>query len=141
MNLKPSILLFLCWIISLISLVASLFFSEVMEFPPCTLCWYQRIAMYPLAIIFLVGSFRNANEVFSYAMPLVVIGWLIALYHNLLHFDIIPESAAPCREGVSCGTVYIELFDFLTIPMMSLIAFSILGFGLMILRKMSFYEE
>ncbi|MBT6325734.1 MAG: disulfide bond formation protein B, partial [Bdellovibrionales bacterium] len=50
-------LIFFCWIIALLSTLGSLFFSEIMEFTPCVLCWYQRIAMYPLVIIFLIGAF------------------------------------------------------------------------------------
>ena len=59
-------------------------------------------------------------------MPIAVIGWLLALYHNLLHYEIVPESAAPCMQGVSCSTVYVNWFGFLTIPMLSFIAFSVL---------------
>lgn len=123
------------WLISLVASVASLFFSEVMEFPPCTLCWYQRIAMYPLVIIFFVGKAKALKDVFSFSAPFVLIGWTIALYHNLLHYEIVPESASPCREGVSCSTVYIELFDFITIPMMSFFAFSLIGIFLMIIYR------
>lgn len=122
-------------------MMGSLFFSEVMEFPPCELCWYQRIAMYPLVFIFLIGAFRGPKETFSFAFPLVISGWTIALYHNLLHYEIVPESASPCREGVSCSTVYIDLFGFLTIPMMSFFAFSILLTILLMIKRNNFYEQ
>ena len=123
------------------SSLGSLFFSEVMEFPPCVLCWYQRIAMYPLVLIFMVGSFQKIQATFAFSLPLVISGWLIALYHNLLHFEIVPETASPCREGVSCSTVYIELFGFLNIPMMSFIAFSLI-LGLLInLKRKHYYER
>ena len=137
---QSSKLIFLCWLLATVASAGSLFFSEVMEFPPCVLCWYQRIAMYPLVILFLVGSFKGAKETYSFSFPLVIIGWLIALYHNLLHYEIVPESASPCREGVSCSTVYIELFNFITIPMMSLIVFSIIGLILINLKRKRFYE-
>ena len=118
--------IFLAWIISLVSMLGSLFFSQVMEFPPCELCWYQRIAMYPLVVIFLVGSFQPALQTIKFSLPIVVIGWLIALYHNLLHYEIVPESASPCMEGVSCSTVYIDWFGFITIPILSLTALTII---------------
>ncbi len=120
-------LIFISWIISFIATLGSLFFSEVMEFPPCALCWYQRIAMYPLVFIFAVGYFVGKRESILFSLPLVLTGWIIALYHNLLHYEIVPETASPCREGISCSTVYIEWFGFITIPMLSFFAFSILG--------------
>lgn len=135
MKNKSQALILLCWIVALASSLGSLFFSEVMRFPPCVLCWYQRIAMYPLVLIFLVGGFQTAKTTFAFSFPLVISGWLIALYHNLLHYKIVPESASPCLEGVSCSTVYINWFGVLTIPMLSFIAFSILVVLLILLRK------
>ena len=118
-------MIFCCWLIASISTGASLFFSEVMEFPPCTLCWYQRIAMYPLVILFLTGLISLDRTIIRYSLPLTTIGWFFALYHNLLHWGIIPESAAPCREGVMCSTVYLD-WGFITIPFMSLFAFTVI---------------
>ncbi len=130
----------LCWIVATLSTLGSLFFSEVMEFPPCVLCWYQRIAMYPLVVIFLVGAFQDSRATFAFSLPLVVIGWITALYHNLLHYGIVPESASPCLEGVSCSTVYIDLFGFITIPILSFTAFSILGILLFLMKGVK-YEK
>jgi disulfide bond formation protein DsbB len=141
MNENSTKLNFICWIIAAIATGGSLFFSEVMEFPPCVLCWYQRIAMYPLVAIFLVGSFRGARESYSFALPLVVIGWLTAVYHNLLHYEIVPESASPCREGVSCATVYIDWLGFITIPMLSLFAFTLIGAILIYMKRTQFNEQ
>lgn len=135
MKNRSQVLILLCWIVAFAATLGSLFFSEVMRFPPCVLCWYQRIAMYPLVMIFLVGGFQTAKSTFAFSFPVVVMGWLIALYHNLLHYKIVPESASPCLEGVSCSTVYINWFGFLTIPMLSFIAFSILLILLTLLRK------
>ena len=120
-------LIFGAWLISCLSMGGSLFFSEVMEFPPCILCWYQRIAMYPLVAIFMVGLFPLSKEVFKYSAPFVALGWLIALWHNLLHLGLIEEDLSPCREGVSCSTVYINWMGFITIPLLSFVAFSLLG--------------
>ena len=131
-------LIFGAWLISCLSMGGSLFFSEVMEFPPCILCWYQRIAMYPLVAIFMVGLFPLSKEVFKYSAPFVALGWLIALWHNLLHLGIIEEDLSPCREGVSCSTVYINWMGFITIPLLSFIAFSLLGIILFIFYRRHF---
>ncbi|MCB0385071.1 MAG: disulfide bond formation protein B [Bdellovibrionales bacterium] len=126
---------FYCWIVATLATLGSLFFSEVMKFPPCVLCWYQRIAMYPLVLLFLVGSFQGGRATFAFSLPLVIVGWITALYHNLLHYKIVPESASPCLQGVSCSTVYINWLGFITIPMLSFIAFSILLMLLVLLKK------
>lgn len=128
-------LIYICWSIATIATMGSLFFSEIMEFLPCTLCWYQRIAMYPLVILFGVGIFSPIKSTILYTLPIAVIGWVIALYHNLLHYGIIPESASPCRSGVPCSTIYINWFGFLTIPMLSIISFSIIVIMLIILNR------
>ena len=128
-------LLFFAWIIATISMLGSLFFSEVMAFPPCTLCWYQRIAMYPLVIILLAGMIPLDRSVFRYSVPFVVIGWLFGLYHNLLHYGIIPESASPCSQGVPCSAKYIEIFGFITIPMLSFTAFSMIAILLYMIKQ------
>lgn len=138
---KAWISIFICWIIATFSTFGSLFFSEVMEFPPCVLCWYQRIAMYPLVIIFLVGSFQPIRSTFAFSFPLVLIGQLIALYHNLLYYEIIPESASPCLEGVSCSTVFINWFGFITIPLLSLTSFSLMLGILIYLKRNKYYEK
>lgn len=121
------ILLFLAWVLATIATLGSLFLSDVMMFPPCTLCWYQRIFMYPLVIVLLVGLLTDAQNTLSYATPFVGLGWLFAVYHNLLQYNIIPESASPCSQGVPCSAKYMEWFGFITIPMLSLIAFSLLA--------------
>jgi disulfide bond formation protein DsbB len=135
MNDKKWLLLFSCWLLASISTTGSLFFSEVMRFPPCLLCWYQRICMYPLVVIFLVGLFPFDRNGIKYSFPLVAIGWLIAIYHNLLYYHVLPESAAPCVQGISCTTVQIEWFGFITIPLLSLISFSLLFFILTIIHR------
>lgn len=137
---KSQIFIFLCFLVALVSMAGSLFFSEVMKFPPCVLCWYQRIAMYPLVLLFLVGSFQGPKATWAFATPLVAVGWIIAAWHNLLHYKIVPESASPCMEGVSCATIYIQWFGFVTIPMLSFFAFSIL-FGVLLLLKKELKNE
>src|SRR3989338_8671049 len=88
--------------------IGSLIFSEILKFPPCILCWYQRIFMYPLVIILAVGIWKKDKNVHLYALPLSITGLIISIYHNLLYYKILPESAAPCILGISCTTKFIE---------------------------------
>ncbi len=126
MRISHWTLYFAAWLIAVISMSGSLFFSEVMEFPPCILCWYQRIAMYPLTLLLLVPLIKNINNTPYFTLPLIFVGWIIALYHNLLHYEIVPETASPCTEELSCSTVYLDLLGFITIPLMSFVAFTLI---------------
>ena len=128
-------LLFLCWLLAAISTTGSLFFSNVMDFAPCILCWYQRICLFPLVLILAAGLFPVDKNVVKYSLPLAIIGWLTALYHTLLYSGIIPESIQPCSQGVSCTEEYIDLFGFVTIPMLSLLSFSTIIVLLIILKR------
>lgn len=129
-------LLFLCWLIAGLSTAGSVFFSSVMEFAPCVLCWYQRICLFPLVIILAAGLFPVVDKgVVRYALPLAIAGWLTALYHTLLYSGVIPESIQPCTQGVSCTEEYIDLFGFVTIPMLSLLSFSAIIALLLVLLK------
>ena len=128
-------IIFICWIIATVSTLGSLFFSEIMELPPCALCWYQRVFMFPLVLIFLVGLFPFDKRITRYALPLAFAGWGFAFYHYLLYSGIIPESLQPCSQGVSCSETYLDLFGFITIPMLSLISFSTIIALLLIFRR------
>lgn len=118
--------LYVAWFQALISMIGSLVFSEFMKFAPCLLCWYQRIAMYPLVLILAIGISRKDKNVVWYALPLSIIGTVIAVYHNLMYYKIIPQEIAPCEIGASCFTKYIDWFGFITIPLLALIAFVII---------------
>jgi disulfide bond formation protein DsbB len=127
-------IIFLCFLIASGATLGSLFFSDVMGFIPCNMCWYQRIFMYPLVIIFLINLLYPDDRVYKYALPVVTIGLLFAIYHNLLMFGIIPESIVPCASGIPCSTEYINWFGFITIPFLSLCAYLML-FLLLVLSK------
>ncbi len=118
-----STIILLCFLVASVATLGSLFFSEIMNFVPCSMCWYQRIFMYPLVLIFLINLLYPDDKVFKYAMVLVITGLLFSIYHNLLMFDIIPESIVPCVSGVPCSTEYINWFGFVTIPLLSFIAY------------------
>jgi disulfide bond formation protein DsbB len=91
--------------------------------------------LFPLVIIIIPGLFPFDKSIVKYALPLALIGWVIALYHNLLYYGIIPESVQPCSQGVSCSEAYIDWFGFLTIPMLSLVSFSTIVALLFILKR------
>lgn len=113
----------LAFIISVVAMAGSLFFSEVMKLPPCVLCWYQRICMYPLVVIFGLGLLKTGRDCWIYAKVLVGLGLIIAAYHNLLYYKIIPDSITPCTQGISCTSKQLEWLGFITIPLLSLGAF------------------
>ncbi len=127
--------LYLSFGIVLTATLGSLFFSEVMNLPPCVLCWYQRIFIYPLFPIFLVGILRRDPKVHWYAWPLIIPGLLVSVFHNLLYWKLLPEAAAPCVAGVSCTTKFFEWFGFITIPFLSLAAFITLTILMVIYTK------
>ncbi len=123
---KAKVSYYFIWLVALSATGGSLFFSEVMKLPPCVLCWYQRIAIYPLALLIPLAIISDELVIFSkYIFTLVTVGLLISIYHNLLYYGVIPESIAPCKEGISCTSRQIEWLGFITIPLLSLLAFSI----------------
>lgn len=129
-------LLFICWLLVTVSATISVFFSSVLEYEPCVLCWYQRICLFPLIFIFAAGLLPAFDKsVIKYALPLTIAGGLTAFYHTLLYAGIIPENIQPCSKGVSCTEKYFELFGFISIPMLSFFAFSTLVTLLIILKR------
>jgi len=120
-------LVFACWLIATASTLGALFFSEVMSLPPCVLCWYQRIFMFPLVLLLPVGLFPFDPKIARYALPLSAVGWSLAFFHVLLTYGLIPEDIRPCTQGVPCALNQIEWFGFVSIPLLSLVAFSVIN--------------
>ena len=120
-------LLFVAWVVVTTATLGSLFFSEVMGIPVCMLCWYQRIAMYPMVLVLAVGLLPYDPKVIRYTVALALVGWLIALFQVLLVAGIIPESAQPCVQGIPCSETHISLLGFLNIPVLSLLTFTLIG--------------
>lgn len=118
-------LLFAAWLIAAASTLGALFFGEVMKLPPCVLCWWQRIFMFPLALILPLGLFPFDRKVIRYALALAVPGALVALFHQLLVAGLVPETTQPCTQGVPCSQTVISWFGFLTIPLLSIAAFTL----------------
>lgn len=115
--------LYLAWLVAVVATAGSLYFSEVRLFVPCTLCWYQRILMYPLVIVLGLAAFHRSTVVVPYVLPLSVLGAGVALFHYLE--QKVPGFGAPamCRSGVPCSLEYINVLGFVTIPFLALVAF------------------
>lgn len=130
-------LLFAAWMVALLATAGSLFFSYVMDFAPCVLCWYQRICLFPLVVVLARGLFPFDRGAVKYALPLAALGWVVAAYHNLMQAGVVPESLQPCAKGVSCTEEYLKLFGVLSIPALSLLGFTTLAGILIALDRRS----
>lgn len=103
------------------AMAASLYYSEVVGFIPCEFCWYQRIAMYPLAVVLLVAAVTRDDRVAKYVLPIAAIGLSLSVYHYQL--QVFPEQGGACSSGVPCTARYVEEFGFISIPFMAGCAF------------------
>lgn len=129
-------LLFIAWMISAIALFGSLFFSEVLKYEPCTLCWYERMAMYPLFILLGMAVIRKDYSVSIYSIVFSFIGTVLSLYHyGIQKLPVLADFSISCGR-TSCTEENINLFGFVTIPLLSFIAFLfIFIFSLYIWKK------
>src|SRR5690606_22659117 len=93
------------------------------------------IAMYPMAVMLPIAILNKDKHIWKYGLALTIPGWLVSLYHNLLYYNIFPESEATCRAGVSCTTEFIEWFGFVTIPLLSFVALSVMIECMLIYRR------
>jgi disulfide bond formation protein DsbB len=110
------------WIVAFLATAGSLYFSEVAGYEPCTLCWYQRIAMYPLVVILGVAMLRRQRRVPTGAVALAAIGALIAGYHVALEW--IPSlDTGTCAVAVPCTVVWFRVFGIFSLPTLALTAF------------------
>ncbi|WP_034384458.1 disulfide bond formation protein B [Deinococcus sp. YIM 77859] len=135
--------LYLAWVVALVATLGSLYFSEARGFRPCVLCWYQRVMMYPLAIILGGAALRGDLAVRSYVLPLAGIGWLVALYQNLETWGLVPTlRACTVDPASSCGIPWpiwgtgslAPLNTVITIPVLSMVAFTLI-IGLLSWRR------
>ena len=125
------------WAIALVSTFGALFIGEVMLMVPCTLCWYQRIAMFPLVFVLGMACYSDDRRGAVYAMPLALSGLLIAAYHTLLVAGLVPKAWVPCGAGVSCTDQKLEILNGIPIPWLSLAAFTALTLLLIVYLKKS----
>ncbi|MFE6166792.1 disulfide oxidoreductase [Viridibacillus arvi] len=123
------------WITSIIAMMGSLFFSEKMGFIPCTLCWYQRILMYPLVFFLGMAFYRNDKEIYKYVLPMSVFGMLLSGYHYALQKIPSMHEFSTCTSGVPCSGQYINWLGFVTIPFLSFIGFTVITISMLVLWK------
>lgn len=120
------------FLIALAATLGALFIGEVLGQMPCTLCWYQRIAMFPLVGVLGVALWRGDATGRFYVLPLVVAGLAIALWHSGLYAGLIPETVTPCSQGgPSCSDRAQMSILGLPIPYLSLVAFGAIGLCLL----------
>lgn len=123
------------WFIALVSSLGALFIGEVMGQAPCDLCWHQRAFMFPLALILAIAAFRSDEVAWLYALPVAAVGWLVAGFHNLLYFGIVPSAIKPCGQGPSCSGEGMLLFGVVPLPLLSLAAFTLIITLLLVVRR------
>ena len=128
------ILLFAAWLVAAVATLGALFLGEVLGHAPCVLCWYQRIALFPLVIVLAVGLFPFDAKVVRYALPLALVGGALAAFHMALVAGWIPEQIQPCQQGVPCAEQAVLWFGFVSIPLLSLLAFSSIAGLLLAIR-------
>ncbi|NMB69915.1 disulfide bond formation protein B [candidate division WWE3 bacterium] len=126
LNVKSELYAYFAWLVAITAMLGSLYYSLVLRLAPCELCWYQRIAMYPLAIIIFVGIILKDKKLFYYTVGINVIGFCIAFFHVLLSQGVLPQSFSQCFYGPSCTTNFDTIFGFFTIPLQSLTAFTLI---------------
>lgn len=134
-------LLFSAWCISLVSTAGSLFYSEIMKFYPCNLCWYQRILMYPLVIVIGISLLKKEFDRTSYMLALSIPGLVLSSYHyGIQKFGDIIGGGNFCGRD-TCLTQYINWLGFITIPFLSLLSFLFITILAILIWKMNVMEE
>lgn len=131
--MKNQTKLLLAWIVSLVATFGSLFASEVMGFIPCDLCWYQRILMYPMAVLLGIAYYGKDRFIYRYTLPLSITGLVISGYHYYLQQFAPKDASGFCTTG--CTGKYIDWFGFITIPFMAFVAFALLTVIALVLKK------
>ncbi|TYS15432.1 disulfide bond formation protein B [Rossellomorea vietnamensis] len=135
MDKKIENLLLTAFAAALIAMLGSLYFSEVKQYEPCVLCWYQRIIMYPMAVILGIAAVKKDASIAIYTLVLSGIGILTSLYHySLQKVDFLYNTAPSCGR-VPCTGEYINWLGFITIPFLALTAFIIIFISSILLLK------
>lgn len=124
------------FLVVLVSVLGSLILSEWLHLIPCELCWYQRMLMFPLLIIFIVGLWKKDHHLPYFVLPFSILGSLVALYHIALQnnwFNVTRD----CGQLISCAAKQLEFLGFITIPVMSLAAFIVITIVMILSLKRS----
>jgi disulfide bond formation protein DsbB len=119
--------IWLAWAVALVSMLGSLYLSEFAHFVPCKLCWYQRIAMYPLVVLLLVAAIKHSAVIARATLPLVVIGALLSTYHYLVERFPSLDWSATCDPIAPCTIVWVWRFQYLSLPAMAFSGFLLIG--------------
>ncbi len=127
--------LFLAWLTALVATAGALFLGEVMGKTPCVLCWYPRIAMFPLVLVLGIGLFTSDERSARYGLPLAGVGWGIAAYHLLVFWGVVSEGLVPCGKGGSCADADVQVAGVVPIPLLSLAAFTAIVVALLVVRR------
>ncbi len=109
--------------VSCFALFGSLAYSNIIGFPPCELCWIQRIFMYPQVVLLFIAVWKKDKNIIEYLIPLSILGGIVALYHSLTHFGL-GDGLVACTSTLGdCGKLYVFEYGYITIPFMSLTIF------------------
>ena len=133
--------LYIALLAAWVAMLGSLYFSEVLKFIPCTLCWYQRILMYPLTVVILVGILRRDSGLPAYVLPFSILGIFVSSYHYLLQKTDLFQKGAVCTSSVPCTATWINWAGFITIPFLALTAFIIITLAMFTFLTESQYLE
>jgi disulfide bond formation protein DsbB len=125
------------WVVATVTTLGSLYYSEIADFVPCRLCWYQRICMYPLAVILGVAALRRDRGVRFYVLPVAVIGALIAAYHSWIQAYPPEGGTSFCTLDAPCTERYVWEFGFVSLPLMALISFVFISTMMVLARPAS----
>ena len=133
--------LWLAFLVTGIATAGSLFFSEVADFIPCELCWFQRFVMYPLAGITFVAALLNAHWAARWLLPVPLVGAAISVYHLLVENRVVEQTDA-CLVSApgGCATKWIDEFGYMTIPTLALTAFA-LAFSFLLFAALDWRDE
>ena len=125
------------FLVATVSTLGSLFYSEILKYEPCKLCWFQRIAMYPMSVLFGIALLKRDKKVVDYGLIFSGIGAVIALYHYLLQVGVVKSGdCAAVGYSVSCAQRFVLEFGYITIPMMAFAGF-LLIFTLSLVAKLT----
>ena len=111
--------------VALVATLGSLTYSEIVGLTPCKYCYWQRIFMFPQAIMLGIASWKQHTMIRVYGITLSVIGAGIAIYHYMMQHAVVPEGdcGAVGQNAHGCGSIFVDVFGYITIPMMALTAF------------------
>ena len=128
------------FVVAAIATGGSLFLSQIANYPPCEMCWFQRICMYPLSILLLLMAYRSDYRAARYLFPLPLVGACASIYHIAIENRWVTEPQACTASGPPCDTKWINYFGYMTIPTLALTGFLLL-IGFLVLASSGQSEE